>query len=260
MIDLKRLLSAERDRVAAGAHRICFAHVPKCAGTSVTWTIRRQAFGLREQALLKDFTYDLGAGLKAAEFAGRSIWTFAPELLAYHLASKRFKFAAGHMHCPPKLVDMFADRWSFITVLRNPVDRFLSAYAYDTFKKSDHFKNTLDIEEYLTDENGLWNGVMFLFYFSDLMYEDNPFDCDHGKYAEQAIENLKRFRLVGSIEKFDAWTAGFREQFGATLKVERRNASPRSEAAERIRADEGLMRRIRRICEPDIEVYRRVLG
>ncbi len=259
-MDIKRLVVAQRDRTAAGTQRICFIHVPKCAGTSVTWAIRRQAFSLSAQLLLKDFIYDLGAALKAAEFAGRSIWTFSPELLAYHLASDRHKFAAGHIHAPPKLVDTFADRWSFITVLRDPVERFLSAYAYDTYKKSKYFRNKLDIDEYLSDENGLWNGVMFLFYFSNMMYEEKPFESDHAEYANQAVENLQKFRLVGSVEKFDQWTGGFRDAFGATLKVKRRNESPRSEVIERIRADEGLMRRIRRICEPDMEVYRRVLG
>lgn len=260
MIDIKRVLTAQRVRAAAATRRICFVHVPKCAGTSVSWAIRRQAFGMREQMLLKDFGYDAHAGLRAAEFAERSVWTLAPEILAYHLASSTHKFAGGHVHAPPRLVDSFSDRWSFITVLREPVDRLISAYVYDTFKPSDHFKNTLDIEEYLHHERGLWNGVMYLFYFSDLMYEDNPFEADHAHYAQQAIENLKNFRLVGAIEKFDDWIAGFRDAFGTALKVERSNASPRSEAVERIRSDESLMTRIRRICEPDTEVYRRLVG
>jgi len=254
------MLTAERDRASASVKRICFIHVPKCAGTSVTWAIRRQAFSLRQQLLLKDFGYELRAGAKASDFTGRSLWTFAPEVLAYHLASTRYKYAAGHVHCPPKLIEMFRDRWSFITVLRDPVERLLSAYAYDTFKKSEFFKNVYDIDEYLEQHSGLWNGVIYLFYFSDLMYEEHPFEADHAKYVEQAIETLSRFRLVGTVEKFDGWIAGFRDAFGPTLKIERRNVSPRSEVIERIRADDGLMKRIRAVCAPDLEVYRRVIG
>lgn len=260
MFDLKTMLTARRDRESASVKRICFIHVPKCAGTSVTWAIRRQAFSLRQQLLLKDFGYELRAGASAADFAGRSLWTFAPEILAYHLASTRYKYAAGHVHCPPKLVDTFHDRWSFITVLRDPVERLLSAYAYDTYKKSEFFKNTYDIDEYLEKENGLWNGVIYLFYFSNMMYEEKPFEADHARYAEEAIETLSRFRLVGAVERFDAWIGGFRDAFGPTLKIARRNASPRSEAIERIRADDGLMKRIREVCAPDMEVYRRVIG
>lgn len=260
MVDIKSLLTAQRDRAAASVKRICFIHVPKCAGTSVTWAIRRQAFSLREQLLLKDFGYELRAGARAADFAGRSLWTFAPEVMAYHLASARYKYAAGHVHCPPKLIDTFCDRWSFITVLRDPVERLLSAYAYDTFKKSEFFKNTYDIDEYLEQQSGRWNGVMYLFYFSELMYEEKPFEADHAKYVEQAVKTLGKFSLVGSVEQFDGWIAGFRDAFGPTLKVARRNVSPRSEAIERIRADPGLMKRIREVCAPDTEVYRRVIG
>jgi hypothetical protein len=238
-------------------HRICYPHVPKCAGMSVARGISRQAFSMLERRLFPTFSVDPRASLRAAEATSGRMMEVREEILAYGLASGRFRFVTGHVPCRPGLVEAFQGEWHFVTVLRDPVERWVSEYVYNTEKGSDWARNHLSIEDYLGSPEARVTATSFLRYFSDIP-EDLP--EDPGAFVDQAVENLSRFAVVGCVEDMDGFNRAFRNRFGAILSIPRRNVTPDRSMKDRIRGDAASMDRIRQLCAGDSEIYRRALA
>jgi len=54
--------------------------------------------------------------------------------LSFHLADHQNIFGSGHGYCRPSVVGAFKEEWAFVIVLRNPIDRWISRYVYNTYK------------------------------------------------------------------------------------------------------------------------------
>lgn len=253
---LRKAARARRDAAAVNVRRICFSHVPKCAGSAIAAAIPREAFPLRERMLFRNFSVALGASEIAASHAGLPPMKLREYVLAYHLALPQYKYAGGHVHCPPSLVERFGHNWAFVTILRDPVDRWISEYVYNRFKVSDWAKNDLPVEEFIDTETAKMSGQTYLRYFSSL---DATSPLPTTAHVDEAVTNLARFSVVGTIEHFNEWMARFRQEIGVSLKVPITNISPNKGEADRIKARPELMREITRLCEADIAVYRRII-
>ena len=243
------------ERVARNATRICYSHVPKCAGVAVSRSIAGQAFSWRERKFVPNFSIDLRASSRAAAATSRSMMELREDLLAYALAQERYKFVSAHVGARPCLVEAFRDRWHFVTLLRNPVDRWISEFVYNTHKSSSWARNPLSIEDYLGTPAARTTATSFLRYFSNMPEE---FEGEPEPYEDEAVANLSTFTVVGFLEEMDAFIGDFQKVFGTRLKIPRRNESPRSDLKERIRSEPGLMDGINNLCAVDTRIYRRV--
>jgi len=237
--------------------RICYPHVPKCAGMAVARSIEAQAFTRLERRLFPTFSLDIRASLRAAEATSGAMMEIREEVLAYALAQGRNRFATGHVTSRPRLVDEFSDQWHFVTVLRDPVERWISEFVYNTGKSSEWARNERPIDEYLGSRRARVTATSFLRYFSHIPAE---FAGDPSEYIQEATANLSRFAVVGFLEDMEGFTRAFRERFGRTLTIPRRNTSPDRAMKERIRENPENMDRIRELCAADSEVYQRVLA
>ena len=237
--------------------RICYPHVPKCAGMSVARGISRQAFSLLERRLFPTFSVDPRASHRAAGATSGRMMRVREEILAYALALGRYRFVTGHVPCRPGLVEGFRCEWHFVTVLRDPVERWVSEYVYNTEKKdSEWARNDLAVEDYLRSPAARVTATSFLRYFSDIPDDllENP-----GAFVDQAVENLSRFTLVGCVEDMGGFNQAFRNRFGTALSIPRRNVTPDRSLKDRIRENGAVMERVRELCAGDSEVYRRAL-
>ncbi len=187
--------------------KICFCHVPKCAGTALVAALR-DYYSPLDRLLFPNFYMDLEASGAAAAATSEAMTQVRENVLAYALATGRYKYAGGHVPCRPRLVEMFRDRWNFITVLRDPVERWISGYVYDRYKTESWSKTEMEIEEYLRSDAGIVSGRAYLWYFSNM--PDDASVRDFEPYVEEAVENLRNFALVGSMENMAALAAGFR--------------------------------------------------
>jgi len=195
------LIALQRNRLNASllgkAKRIFFCHVPKCAGTSLSRAIARQAYPAYQAVLIPNFSVRLEAAKDASTIFALPKVEARQIILCYHLALDRYKFGTGHVYCRPKLVDAYRKKWHFVTILRNPVDRWISEYAYNTFKASNWAKNELSLEDYIQSEKGRGTAESFLRYFSSIPY---PYSGDPQLYVDEAIDNLSRFSVVCTVE------------------------------------------------------------
>ena len=254
--DLSRALKRKVHSIMAPGNnvpRIFYCHVPKCAGSAVAESIRKRMFYNYKSAT---FEIDLEASKNASQVSSLEMMKVREIVLAYNLSMPKYYFGAGHVYCRPDLVDFYIKKWNFVTLLRNPVDRWISEYVYNTFKNEDWAKNTLPIEDYIESEKGKNSGGSFIRYFSS-MPDDYAGSTD--VFVDEAVANLGRFSVIGTIENIDGWCESFNARFGKHIAIPRGNASPNTEAADRIRSSDALVRKIAMLCEPDIHIYQRIV-
>jgi len=150
----------------------------------------------------------------------------------------------------------FQGVWNFVTILRNPIERWISEYIYNTYKAQSWEKNTTPIEDYIETEKGRMTGISYLLYFSNL---PTDFAGNRQPYIDEAIENLSRFSVVGVSEDIGNFERQFETVFGKKLGIRQTNVSPKSNLKQRIKEDEALMAKISKLCEADQRVYQRIV-
>jgi hypothetical protein len=232
----------------------CFMHVPKCGGTSMIHALRRicpiqRGLGLIEVApsrsaisLLAERRLDY-FGFHEDGPCTADVFAFRRGLLFYFLASD-VPLVAGHFLFDRDAFAHFRDRYRFISVLRDPVERMISHYG------EERRGNYLDLPFHAYLETNLaWrHATTALRYFSG-MAEVAPTQLDHA--LDLAKANLGCFSLVGFTEDLDRFRTRFADLFGRRLRIGhyRRTKSPKPDL------DRATRRRLEHMCRGDLEFY-----
>lgn len=229
--------------------KIYFCHVPKSAGSSIATAIRDQVY-IHDN--LDVFDIKQSPSLRAAKVTNKSMMQARETILAYHLSIDSNFFGKGHCYCRPNLIKEFSKEWNFITVLRNPIDRWISEYVYNTYKQGQWTKNNLPLREYLESRKAVAGGQQLVRYFSNYSLD---FQSPVESHIEEALENLSQFTLVGTMDNLDIWTNQLKTRFSLKIDLPNINKSPKNQVAEQIRSDAQTMRKIQNLCKHDLEIY-----
>jgi len=250
----KKIITAEA-APSSNSLRVYFCHVPKCGGSSAAAALRNTVM---KGASKGSFLIPAREREKVSEILSVSPARASEVYLSFHLADCHNIFGSGHGHCRPCVVKAFKEEWAFVTVLRNPIDRWISHYIYSTYKMHDWGRdNKLPIEEFLQSPRALGFGRKYLEYFSD--YSEAPDSADLSHYMTQAIETLSCFRVVGALEMMPAWKDAVQAKLGMQIYLPFFNISPCPEEQKRIRSNRKLMGEIAELCQHDIKIYEQVL-
>jgi len=226
--------------------RIMYSHIPKCGGSSVATSIRNiYGFwsGLRGQKL---YRIDTTASAKAASFSDKSLFEFRKELLVYQFEKSRLQFITGHVGVDEAIMNKFCDNWNFVTVLRDPVERWYSEYYYNRYKDSDHFQTDLPIEDYISNV-GKRRGHKYVTFFSE---KEKNFE----ERIREAKEVLSNFDLVGFLDNLPRFKKKFKNLFKRKLTIPHKNKSPKP-YFERKEIPNHIHEKVVELCQPDIEIY-----
>ena len=248
--------------------KIFFLHIPKCAGSSLTNAIVKNYKSLnvkddnkivRLQAEAMAHAKQLLCGEQSPErILPYSSSVRIPEyLLLYFMSQPRNNFITGHVPFSDIAYKKFHHQYSFITILRDPVRRWLSEYTFNKFKQSTHRKHTADmnLEEYLNSKVGEEQGRQYVLFLGGRL---NSKDYGSKKALNRAIENLKKFALIGCVENMQEFTDQYYELFRMKLIIENNNINPRPKKWEEQNLTDDIRRRIENICEADCEIYYRL--
>jgi hypothetical protein len=238
-----------RARQAMNARKICFIHVPKCGGDSVSRALAR-SYSFWDRLIVPNWYVNLHASRTAAAVLECGMMDLREAVLTYKLAEAKTKFVTGHIVCRPRTREAFDAQWQFVTVLRDPVKRWISEFVYNTYGKQDWARNTLPIEAYVDSAVGVASGRRYLEYFSD-WHEDEPVAEGH---VQTAANNLARFAAVGFLEDLPAFALTLQQLLGRPVRIPRVNVSPSRERTAEIMRRTDLMGRIRTLCSGDIAV------
>ncbi|MEL7258115.1 MAG: sulfotransferase family 2 domain-containing protein [Pseudomonadota bacterium] len=220
-----------------------YIHVPKCGGSSFGAALRMRFF--TSQATIRLGQGDLSLTGEAhilSDYAARK-----RELHAH--VARGVRMISGHVQYDADLHLTAAQNYGFLTLLRDPVDRFVSHYNYLQRKHPDEERpDTLDA--FLETRAALRLATQYLFYFAGQSQSQTQ---NTGPLVSRAVRALSRFDLVGDLSDPQACRAALRDITGGPLPLWHRNRAPLRAAIPC-----ALRSRLENLCAPDLEIFESV--
>ena len=243
---------------------IFYLHIPKCGGTSLNNALQKCYFNwslsdtnnivnLDAPASWEAIEKSKNLGLKPDTVDDYQVMKFREELLLYHMSQRHIRFISGHFPFSSQAHDSFSSQYAFITILRNPVDRWISSYFYNRNRQNYQYRKIeMSIEEYLESDYGCSQGYEYAKFLAGVEEE--------GKYMttqsiNRAKENIHKFRLIGFLEDMKTFSIEFENIFGRKLNIGFLNQKSTSENSDLQIVLEKFQDKIKNICQPDIEIY-----
>lgn len=243
--------------------RLFFMHMPKCGGTSVDSALRQCYITLDKRKDRDLVRYDSRASEKAASILfgydyargsheDREILDFSERFLAYHMSRPATRYISGHISFNELVYREFSSRYRYVTILRDPIKRFTSAYFYAKYRESDHWRVEEELPEFLSTERGRSIGYGYVKF---LCGSKETVDFTDREMIERAKANLRKFDLVGTLEDLETFVASFEHRFGARPRIRRKNVSPAGDSYVDQNIGDDVYDRLLEVCGPDLEVY-----
>jgi hypothetical protein len=242
--------------------KIFFLHLFKCGGTSVAQAIQscylnldiikhHSIFRLNPKAASNAFQTIFDSSNFPATQTGSNYINrkFREYLVLYYMSQDNTNYIAGHFSFSEIVYQNFSNKYAFITVLRDPVERYISAYFYKRYRNR---KLDIEITDYLESEAGQSAGS---FYAKNLGCFEQMENFNSETGIKQAKENLHKFKIVGCLEYQQEFLNQFEEKFGRKLNLRVFNQSPKSAKDGKSIINESIRQKIRAICQPDLEIY-----
>lgn len=241
----KALVAAKRIRACLVGHPVVFHHVPKCAGTSVSRALRFR-YALSQQSIASIATVDvlkLRAGHKSwsQERHAAEVRQLRLDLLHYFMWQGH-AFIGGHVPFSRAAYQQYCGRYRFITVLREPEQRFVSHYFFN-LNRDHHAKITLPLDEYLETEDARRAASVYSEYFSS---NSSP---------DEAIRNLALFDLIGFVDQLDDFRMALKHTLGVTIPASRQRAATVPTSERMAEFSPSVRARITELCATDRRIY-----
>ena len=246
--------------------KIVFLHVPKCGGNSIAAAIydRYKTFSPRGERGLINIS--AAASLKTAnsKFGPEpfkndffDVLQFRELLLGYFMNLNDTRLISGHICFSDIFYEEFKSQYAFVTVLREPVKRWISAFFYNKYRDESEWNIRDDILAYMDSDRGKANGHE---YVKKLL---GRIDADIDYTTEEAIEtakkNLAKFAVVGLLEDIDGFKKKFKDRFGVELAIGKKNKGPKSADYMQTIITPEIEEQIQDICRPDQIIYQHVI-
>lgn len=242
---------------------IFFLHIPKCAGSSIKNSIKDQYLSFNFSKDNKLVSLDSASTINIINIINQNIYPHTTDddypilklrenLLLYFMSGMNNIFIDGHFTFSDTAYRNFHNNYAFITLIREPVSRWISSYFYNTYKENNRFKIDEDITKYLESDFCKSQGYEFVKFIGGL---DKAGDYTSKQAIDRAKKNLHKFDILGFLEYPEVFLNRFEVQFGVRLKLEKINPSPKSNAFRKSIVTKDIEEQIKRICEPDLEIY-----
>lgn len=241
--------------------KIAFIHIPKCAGTSVVKSIRETYFPRHQRMLsmlsrrgaYRAVTIGAQTSVEAAEALGENLQASRSVLLYYVLRDSSVAYVSGHVPFSEPIGRVFAGQWNFITILRNPVERFFSEYFYNRFKPEDHFRVEAELDEFLETPEAVRLSSQLVNFLTG---RRDVYQRPTREEVALAVSNLQMLAVVGTTEDMPGFAESMELRFGARLRLRHVNRNPAPPELMRQTNDPAFRARVEVLTAGDSEVYR----
>ncbi|NMH60512.1 sulfotransferase family 2 domain-containing protein [Alteromonas ponticola] len=254
---MQEMLKRQSENFLARYPKIFFCHVPKCAGVSLSKAIYASTYPLWLKATRYTGYIDLKSSQAAAELLGIDMMTARETQLVFQLNDPQMRYTNGHCVANPQVVSKYCNDWHFITILRDPVKRFISEYVYNRFKASAWQKHDQELLQYLESDKAVSSALTYARYFSGEK-DSHTILANAQQTVNAALANLNNFSVTGTLENMPLWQSKFNQTFDTKINIASQNKSPNQQAYTDITSDPEVMAKIRKICEIDYEIFNAV--
>lgn len=237
---------------------VVYHHVPKCGGTSVGRALR-QRYVLSQETVVPEESF------RAFEaFTGRTdrnlmlvdVLDLREQMMLYHLFNGVACFS-GHVRFSNVAFALFSDRYKFVTILREPVARFISHYFWSFGKPQAHARIEEAFAPFLETDRARRLGATYAEYFCGLP-KDTNFTSDGAIAA--AIDNLKRMDVVGRLDDVTDFERRLRGAVGARIRIGHENKMRQAPALKSSVVTPELREKVEALCAPDMAIWRALLS
>jgi hypothetical protein len=229
------------NRIATSAidnKNLAFLHIAKCGGVSIDSALRQQ-FALSGQpklnraaaikTTLSGFSQEVESPENSARFADLHVNTLNT-LMSYHLGLN-WRYVSGHANINSQQLSQFKEQYDFITVLRDPIKRFISHYI---FTKLTNELSVMLPNKFCTD-NLVQEAKEIIASRRGWHMMNTPTMCLTGRYPEDhndakamqltVAANLSQFSVVGFLTHLEQFTTQIKDVTGKSIDISHRNAS-----------------------------------
>ncbi len=238
--------------------RVVFHHVPKCGGTSV-------GRALRMRYIMSQATVTPESSFRAFEiFTGRTdreqmlidVAELREQMLLYYMFED-VRCLSLHVPFSVGAHERFHKQYKFITILREPVKRFISHYFWSHDKPQAHARIEEGFEAFLETDRAKRLGASYVEFFCG---QTRVPDLSAPEVVDAAIANLQRFSIVGRLDDLKSFKVQLKEQLGIRVGIGHENKMRQPESEKKRVLTPELMERARVLCAPDLAVWNAIHG
>ncbi|WP_218352161.1 sulfotransferase family 2 domain-containing protein [Alteromonas lipotrueiana] len=255
---MQEMLKQQSQKYLTRYPRIFFCHVPKCAGVSLSKAIYRAVYPAFLKATRFTGHIDLTSSRLSQELLGIEMMSARESQLITHLNDRYMRYTNGHCIARPEVTRKYYTDWHFLTILRDPTDRFISEFVYNKFKPSQWQKHDDDIHTYLDSPKGVNSALTYARYFSGFTNSQDIL-ANKEQVIESAVANLRQFSVIGTLDNMAQWQASFNRTFNTKIAIASNNKSPNQQASSQVTQDAAAMKKIEQLCAIDQAIYQQVV-
>lgn len=262
--------------------KVAFIHIAKCGGSSVDFSLRsalaapeqrridQSASIISSMATFQGEINSLKGNCRFSEHHAQHLNKILEKYLELH-----WQYISGHVTINTELIERFKEEYAFITILRDPVKRFISNYTYNklTNKKAIMLPNSLDTDNVIAEAKRIINSKRgWQMANSPTMYLTGryPSNEDDAKVMQQEVAcNLAQFKVVGFLDDLDKFASDCQKLTGKNIDIGQRNTAEKLNSPEQKKVkmllkeffnDKEIKQLVNKLCQFEIENYLKIMS
>jgi hypothetical protein len=174
------------------------------------------------------------------------------EMMLLYMLYSDTRCVSAHIPFSDAAYKRFGGRYAFVTLLRDPVDRFISNYFWSHQHPGGVGHIAEPLEEFLLTKRAAHLGSTYVRYFCG-----EPAQAFTTKHVDAAIRNLHRMDCVGFLDEVGSFGTALRQLTGKRLRIGRENVRNTSGKRDAILSG-PLGSKVLEACRFDSEIWNAV--
>lgn len=262
--------------------KLAFVHIAKCGGISID-TALRNAFAKPEQrridrdstlaSSLSSFDSKINSIDSACDFSEHHTKVLQ-KMFEYYL-SLNWQYISGHIATNEDILSRYKDNYAFVTILRDPVERFISNYIFNKLTNKMPFMPPSSI----SNDDLITEAKLILDSRRGWHLANIPTMCVTGKFpnnAEQAkalrqrfSENLSQYKVVGFLSNLDKFASDIEQLTDRKITIPHKNSVNDINSSEQQQIKSTLadffneketLKKIQKLCQYEIDNYQAAMN
>jgi len=259
--------------------KFVFVHVPKSGGISIDLAMREQFAKAGQPRFSREGAIQMSLATFEQALSGLdSITQFSEHhakqlngLLAYHLA-QNWQYISGHVCTNQYILKNYSQQHNFITVLREPVSRFVSNYIYNKLTNSLPVMapNNLscdnliaEVDRILSHQRG-WQMANVTSMCITGRFAKNESDAE--LIQSEFSKNLESYKVVGFLDNLNGFTQQIKTLTNTQINIGSHNTTNSflDEQKQHVKStlqsyfnEPAVNTKLKHLCRFDIQNYQR---